>query len=96
MLTDVALDRLKANQKVYKVADRDGMYVSVATSGRSPSGYDYRLAGRREALALASTSAKSHTTQRGVRKNRFGNSPLFKLVDGGVGQTRSATPLKRP
>ena len=29
MLTDIALEALKPKEKIYKVADRDGMYVHV-------------------------------------------------------------------
>ena len=52
MLTDVALKQLKPQQKLYKVADRDGMYVAVAPSGQITFRYDYRLAGRRETLTI--------------------------------------------
>jgi hypothetical protein len=52
MLTDVALKQLKPKQKLYKVADRDGMYVAVAPSGQITFRYDYRLAGRRETLTI--------------------------------------------
>ena len=44
MLTDVALKQLRPQQKLYKVADRDGMYVAVAPSGQITFRYDYRLA----------------------------------------------------
>jgi len=33
MLTDTALRNLKPKEKAYKVTDRDGLYVSVLTSG---------------------------------------------------------------
>ena len=33
MLTDTALKHLKSKEKIYKVADRDGMYVPVSSSG---------------------------------------------------------------
>ncbi len=52
MLTDTALKNLKALDNSYKVADRDGMYVVVATSGTVTFRYDYRLNGRRETLTL--------------------------------------------
>lgn len=52
MLTDVALKRLKPKDKIYKVVDRDGMYVSVALSGQVTFRYDYRLNGRRETLTI--------------------------------------------
>ena len=52
MLTDVALKNLKPKDKVYKVADRDGMYVAVAPSGQITFRYDYRLNGRRETLTI--------------------------------------------
>ncbi|MBX9590972.1 MAG: tyrosine-type recombinase/integrase [Hyphomonadaceae bacterium] len=52
MLTDVSLRSLKSKNKVYKVADRDGMYVAVAPSGQITFRYDYRLNGRRETLTI--------------------------------------------
>ena len=52
MLTDVSLKNLKSKRKVYKVADRDGMYVAVAPSGQITFRYDYRLNGRRETLTI--------------------------------------------
>jgi integrase len=52
MLTDTALKHLKPTDKMYKVADRDGMYVAVTPSGCLIFRYDYRLNGRRETLTL--------------------------------------------
>ena len=52
MLTDIALKRLKPKDKLYKVGDRDGMYVAVAPSGQITFRYDYRLNGRRETLTI--------------------------------------------
>jgi hypothetical protein len=52
MLTDIALKKLKAKEKIYKVADRDGMYVAVAPSGQITFRYDYRVNGRRETLTI--------------------------------------------
>lgn len=52
MLTDTALRNLRPQEKPFKVADRDGMYVHVATSGAITFRYDYRLNGRRETLTI--------------------------------------------
>ncbi|MDE2166347.1 MAG: tyrosine-type recombinase/integrase [Alphaproteobacteria bacterium] len=52
MLTDVALKNLKTKQKLYKVADRDGMYVAVSPAGQITFRYDYRINGRRETLTI--------------------------------------------
>lgn len=52
MLTDTAIKALKAQHKLYKVSDRDGMYVVVQPSGAIVFRYDYRLNGRRETLTL--------------------------------------------
>lgn len=54
MLTDMAIKSLKPKEKIYKVADRDGMYVSVAVTGHITFRYDYRLNGRRETLTIGS------------------------------------------
>ena len=52
MLTDTAVKALKPQRKLYKVSDRDGMYVVVQPSGAIVFRYDYRLNGRRETLTL--------------------------------------------
>ena len=52
MLTDVALKNLKSRTKPFKVADRDGMYAHVSTSGLVTFRLDYRLNGRRETVML--------------------------------------------
>ncbi|ODT18808.1 MAG: integrase [Mesorhizobium sp. SCN 65-12] len=52
MLTDTALKALKPKEKIYKIADRDGMYVRVMPSGAISFRLDYRLHGRRETVYL--------------------------------------------
>lgn len=52
MLTDAAIKALKPKEKMYKVTDRDGMYVRVAPSGALSFRLDYRLNGRRETVYL--------------------------------------------
>lgn len=52
MRTDAALRALKPKEKIYKVADRDGMYVRVMPSGAISFRLDYRLNGRRETIYL--------------------------------------------
>lgn len=52
MLTDIALKALKPKDKIYKIADRDGMYVRVMPSGAISFRLDYRLNGRRETVYL--------------------------------------------
>jgi len=52
MLTDAAIKALKPQSKLYKVVDRDGMYVVVQPSGAIVFRMDYRLNGRRETLTL--------------------------------------------
>ncbi|MES2033700.1 MAG: tyrosine-type recombinase/integrase [Pseudomonadota bacterium] len=52
MLTDAALKSLKPKKKSYKIADRDGMYVMVLTSGSLSFRYDYRFNNRRETVTF--------------------------------------------
>jgi Arm DNA-binding domain len=56
MLTDAALKHLKPKGKIYKVTDRDGMYVLVKPSGTLTFRLDYRMNGRRETVTPASTA----------------------------------------
>ncbi|MCU6683336.1 tyrosine-type recombinase/integrase [Leclercia sp. H6W5] len=52
MLTDTKLKNLKPQDKLYKVSDRDGLYVAVLTSGSVSFRYDYRINRRRETLVI--------------------------------------------
>jgi len=52
MLTDLALRNLKPRATLYKVADRDGMYVAILPTGSISFRYDYRINGRRETLTI--------------------------------------------
>ena len=52
MLTDAAIKSLRPKEKLYKIVDRDGMYVVVQPSGAIVFRLDYRLNGRRETLTL--------------------------------------------
>ena len=52
MLTDTKLKSLKPQAKLYKVSDRDGLYVAVSAGGTVSFRYDYRINGRRETLTI--------------------------------------------
>jgi integrase len=52
VLTDVAIKNLRAKDKPYKVADRDGLYILVSSTGSLSFRLDYRLHGRRETLTI--------------------------------------------
>lgn len=52
MLTEFALRNLKPRTALYKIADRDGMYVAVSPAATISFGYDYRVNGRRETLTI--------------------------------------------
>lgn len=57
MLTDSKIKSLKPKDKLYKVTDRDGLYVSVTPSGTITFRYDYRFNGRRETLTIGKYGA---------------------------------------
>lgn len=52
MLTDTKLKNLKSQDKLYKVTDRDGLYVAVLPSGTVSFRYNYSIHGRQETLTL--------------------------------------------
>jgi integrase len=68
MLTDVALKSLKKRDKIYKMSDRDGMYVAVHPSGAVVFRYDYRLNGRRETVTLGRYGAEDLSLARAREK----------------------------
>ena len=52
MLTDSKLKNLKAQDKLYKISDRDGLYITISPKGLVTFRYDYRIHGRRETLTI--------------------------------------------
>jgi integrase len=68
MLTDAGIKALKPKDKLYKVADRDGMYVVVQPSGSIVFRYDYRINGRRETLTLGRYGAADLSLARAREK----------------------------
>lgn len=52
MLTDTKLRNLKPTDKLYKVPDRDGMYVAVTPGGSVSFRYNYSINGRQETLTI--------------------------------------------
>ena len=58
MLSDGTLRGLKPQASLYKVADRDGLYVVVTPRGTISFRMDYRLNGRRETLTIGRYGTK--------------------------------------
>lgn len=52
MLAETKLKALKPKDKLYKVADCDGLYVTIAKSGLITFRFDYQINGRRETLTI--------------------------------------------
>ncbi len=52
MLTDTKLRNLKPKDKLYKVNDRDGLYVAVTPAGSISFRYNYSIHGREETITF--------------------------------------------
>jgi len=52
MLTDTKLRNLKPKDKLYKVNDRDGLYVAVTPAGSISFRYNYSINGRQETITF--------------------------------------------
>jgi len=52
MLTDTRQRNLKPTDKLYKVNDRDGLYVAVTPAGSISFRYNYAIHGRQETLTF--------------------------------------------
>lgn len=89
MLIDTKLRSLKPQDKLYKVSDRDGLYVAVTKSGVISFRYDYRFNGRRETVTFGRYSADGITLAEAraelIEAKRLlnaGISPASKKRDG--------------
>lgn len=52
MLTDTKLRNLKPQENLYKVNDRDGLYVAVTAAGYISFRYNYSINGRQETITF--------------------------------------------
>lgn len=52
MLTETKLKTLKPKDKVYKISERDGLYVTIAKSGLITFRCDYKINEHRETLTI--------------------------------------------
>lgn len=52
MLTDTKLRNLKSKEKLYKMNDRDGLYVAVTAAGSISFRYNYSINGRQETITF--------------------------------------------
>ena len=52
MLTDTKLRNLKPRDKLYKVNDREGLYVAVTPAGSISFRYNYSIDGRQETITF--------------------------------------------
>lgn len=52
MLTDTKLRNIKRRDKLYKVNDRDGLYVAVTPAGSISFRYNYAINGRQETITF--------------------------------------------
>jgi hypothetical protein len=87
MLTDTKLRNLKPQDKLYKVNDRDGLYVAVTPAGSISFRYNYSISGRQETLTFgrygvggitlseARAAERSEEDGRGWEVTREGESP---------------------
>lgn len=100
MLTDKKLKSLKPEDKLYKVADRDGLYVAVTKTGSISFRYDYRFNGRRETITFGRysddgiTLAEAREMLIDAKKTlNAGISPASQKRDG-INKRKEGTVLK--
>lgn len=60
MLTDTKLRTLKPQDKLYKVPDRDGLYVAVTPAGAVSFRYNYSINGRQETVTFGRHGRGDH------------------------------------
>lgn len=76
MLTDIKLRNLKPKEKLYKVNDRDGLYVAVTAAGSISFRYNYSINGRQETVTFG-----RYVASRTCRLHRW-NDWLIRLTWG--------------
>lgn len=67
MLTDAKLRNLKPRDKLYKVNDRDGLYVAVTPAGSISFRYNYAIHGRQGTITFGRTGLAGLPSQKPER-----------------------------
>ena len=84
VLTDTKIRSLKATGKLYKVTDRDGLYVAVTPSGTISFRYNYKINNRQETLTIGAYGIGGITLAEARAKQLLAK----KLVQEGVSPAR--------
>lgn len=84
MLTDTKIRSLKPTGKLYKVTDRDGLYVAVTAGGAISFRYNYRINGRQETLTIGAYGIGGITLAEAREKQLAAK----KLVQEGISPAR--------
>ncbi|WP_417282887.1 tyrosine-type recombinase/integrase [Comamonas sp.] len=84
MLTDTKIRSLKATGKLYKITDRDGLYVAVTPSGTISFRYNYKINNRQETLTIGAYGIGGITLAEARAKQLLAK----KLVQEGVSPAR--------
>lgn len=85
MLTDTKLRNLKPKEKLYKVNDRDGLYVAVTPAGSISFRYNYSINGRQETVTFGRYGTSGGITLTEARE-RLGEAK--KMVAAGKSPAR--------
>jgi hypothetical protein len=90
MLTDTKLRNLKAQDRMYKVANRDGLYVAVTKAGSISFRYNYALNGRQETVTFGQYGVGGIT----LAEARERLNGAKKMIAGGKSPAREKTRAK--
>lgn len=80
MLTDTKLRNFKPKDKLYKVNDRDGLYVAVTAAGAISFRYSYSIHGRQETITFGRYGVGGITLAEKARE-RLGEAK--KMIEAG-------------
>lgn len=92
MLTETKLKTLKPAEKMYKVSDRDGLYVAIYPSGSVSFRYNYRINGRQETLTLGKYGTAGGITLAEARERL---NDAKKSLDAGISPSRKKVREKK-
>lgn len=84
MLTDTKLRNLQPRDRLYKVHDRDGLYVAVTPSGGISFRYNYSINGRQETLTIGRYGVRGVTLAEARQRLTASHRPRKRRVTRSV------------
>ena len=91
MLSDTKIKTLKPKDRLYRVADRDGLYLAVTRTGVKSFRYNYKIDGRQETITFGQYPEAREMLLQAKKVLASGRSPAREKKAAAIGRKAEDT-----